>query len=69
MNEALQRKNKRLIIILIGAAIGMFGFGFALVPIYRVVIFLTPLIILLLILSLLLIVYRLPLVEVKTAMR
>jgi len=36
MNEALQRKNKRLIIILIGAAIGMFGFGFALVPIYRV---------------------------------
>ncbi len=35
MNEALQRKNKRLVIILAAAALGMFGFGFCLIPIYR----------------------------------
>lgn len=35
MNDELKRKNKRIIVILICAAVGMFGFGFALVPIYR----------------------------------
>lgn len=36
MNDIQQRKNRRLFIILIAVAVGMFGFGFALVPIYRV---------------------------------
>lgn len=36
MNDVQQRKNKRIFILLMGIAIGMFGFGFALVPLYRV---------------------------------
>ena len=35
MNDEIAKKNKRIFIILVCAAFGMFGFGFALVPLYK----------------------------------
>ena len=36
MNESVEKKNSRLVIKLVAIAVGMFGFGYALVPLYDV---------------------------------